>query len=139
MKLPVFVFFILKHFFNRNLFAASPDMTQINCPKSAFSCNSINFVFIFWRLYIWIACLANFSLMTKVSMVDKYCWLVSLSFYVLIEDKRTIGMDFESFKLDTLLRLLGLEFRINFQIFMFLGLFFNLYSVRSSVAWFWGF
>ena len=111
-------------------------MTQINSTKCSLTRDPINLIFIVSRLNVGVAGLTDFSLVTKMSMISKNRRFIGLSFNVFIKSKRTIRMDLKSFMLNALL---GLHFRINLQVFMFLRLFFYLYFVRSSVAWFWRF
>jgi hypothetical protein len=46
-------------------------------------------------LDIRIACVADFTLMSKMSRIRKNDWLVSFSFDMLVENKWAVGMDFK--------------------------------------------
>lgn len=106
-------------------------MTQINRTKSSFTSNTINLIFICWRVKILITVFTDFALMSKMSIIDKNCGLICLSFNIFIENKRSVCMNFESFLNDALF-LLG--FWVNLKIFIFLGLFLDFNPVRDSVA-----
>ena len=75
--------------------------------------------------------MTDFPLMSKMSIVCKRDWLVSLCFNVLVKYERAVGVNFERFLKETLLLLwLG----VYFKILVAWSLFFEIEFVRGSVA-----
>ncbi len=136
MKLSVLVFLVLEDLFNCDLFATSSHMAQVYRTKSSFTCNSINFVFISRRLYVWIARLTYFTLMTKISLIFKGSGLICFSFCIFVQDEWSIGMHLKWPLYQTLLML---QLWVHLKIFVSLGLLFRLNFIRGSVAGFWRF
>lgn len=130
MQLPIFIPSILENFFNGYFLASAPYMTDINSAKGSLASNAINLIFFLWILS---GHLTDFSFM-QLWLIHCHRWrFIGLRFYILVEHKRTICMNFECF---TVWWLFWLLFGIHFQVFTLLMLRFYLHLMRNCCGYF---